>query len=1095
MFVLVLLLAVAGSGTAWWLYSRGDEELRQIVLGQLKSMAPTLKFEIARAHGELTGRVRLYGLTIRLPGDDVEKPSIEIPETVVTLDSQLMDLENIVVQKIRIVKPKIRANRDPDGVWNLQKIAFQPASGGTLPDIEIEHGSIAVSVQLPDRPSRRLLFKNFNVSAIPKDSRNLAIMVGTLLEPSGPLTLEIDVNLDGPTWECVTPEAWHIPVDSKLIRLLCDLSPQFEAHVANGERLMRDARVKQIAAGRSDSRTQAPMKLKSRAESESALSVLPDFGLNCDCGLKFRVGQSEPGSPLVFSAVASIENGKIENDLLPFPLLELKGKILVDNRQISVSDLRATNGPVEISVGGDIVPGKPVELRLALRGIEIDDDLKSRLPDPLRKRIVDLGLTGICDADVKLTQTNGDWNPVVDLWISRGTVTDRRFPVTVRSIVGELHLKDKFVSFNAEGRYARRPVKVVGTISNLGPEFESVVEISSDDLPLDDDIVAACPPPVIKTIESLRLKCRHDMRLTLRTSGPGKKYEPELIETIRDGSMNFERFPYGIQQLQGVVRWTGDLVEFGNLSGTHDGAKLLASGTFRRTPNPGRLDLSIVANDAAFDESLRLALPATLRDVWKEFHPKGDFNVRTQMTWVPGEPCEVRIPNVKVRNGEILMTCFPWPLQNLQGEFSFNADPDKEPGKLVISNVIARHDDTQLSIGGIGWFRDKTPWRLTFNQFAVDDLIPNATFRNALPPGIQRVFDTLRPEGSFSFKAFKGPVEFFGPSSAGKSIAAVWNLKANLLNCKIDAGTPIEEMNGEVQLAGQWNGTETQLKGELNLDSVSVLRRSTGQSFQINNITGPILLRDGKFVAGTESAIPERTGEIDPAKRIRGDAIGGSVFVDVLVNLQSETEYQVFMEMDQGRLEQFARRYMDGQSKLAGITKGWMSLRGRGSNSEGITGKGNLRIAPAALYELPVFVQMFRIPQLRVPDRTAFEQAELKFTVGDGRFNFSSIELLGETMSLLGRGFVRFDGAMNLDFGSRPGRFRRRMIPIPFMGAEWVAIRVTGNVGDPRTSIVPFPELDGALRQLLGAVNPQPAMPPGSRFVPRTGQAENLDVQ
>ena len=38
MFVLVLLLAVAGGGTAYWLFVRSDEGLRQVVLQQLRTM-------------------------------------------------------------------------------------------------------------------------------------------------------------------------------------------------------------------------------------------------------------------------------------------------------------------------------------------------------------------------------------------------------------------------------------------------------------------------------------------------------------------------------------------------------------------------------------------------------------------------------------------------------------------------------------------------------------------------------------------------------------------------------------------------------------------------------------------------------------------------------------------------------------------------------------------------------------------------------------------------------------------------------------------------------------------------------------------------
>ena len=56
--------------------------------------------------------------------------------------------------------------------------------------------------------------------------------------------------------------------------------------------------------------------------------------------------------------------------------------------------------------------------------------------------------------------------------------------------------------------------------------------------------------------------------------GQGQKYEPELVERLYDGSLSFNGFQYDVQQLRGRVRWKDDVVEFTDLSGIHDGAKL-----------------------------------------------------------------------------------------------------------------------------------------------------------------------------------------------------------------------------------------------------------------------------------------------------------------------------------------------------------------------------------------------------------------------------------------------------------------------------------------------------------------------------------------
>ena len=78
-----------------------------------------------------------------------------------------------------------------------------------------------------------------------------------------------------------------------------------------------------------------------------------------------------------------------------------------------------------------------------------------------------------------------------------------------------------------------------------------------------------------------------------------------------------------------------------------------------------------------------------------------------------------------------------------------------------------------------------------------------------------------------------------------------------------------------------WNGTDVTLDGSLELDSVSIFRQPSGQAYQITRLRGPIAFKDSQFVAGTVDAIlPRKSDDIDDEKRIRGDLIDGSVFLD-----------------------------------------------------------------------------------------------------------------------------------------------------------------------------------------------------------------------
>ena len=246
----------------------------------------------------------------------------------------------------------------------------------------------------------------------------------------------------------------------------------------------------------------------------------------------------------------------------------------------------------------------------------------------------------------------------------------------------------------------------------------------------------------------------------------------------------------------------------------------------------------------------------------------------------------------------------------------------------------------------------------------------------------------------------------------------MWNLKAVLTRCAIYAGVPIEDINGDIQMSGSWNGQRAKLSGELNLDSLSVFRRQSGLAYRITKIQGPISFEDDTFVGGTEAAIPPRASDApDPKRRIRGSVIDGQIYLDSAVTLGDEPSYRAFVELQNGRLERYAQQYLQGQSKLAGIINGWFNFRGKGNGVERIVGEGKMIIAPAALYDSPMFTQLLQMIQFQSPQRAAFDQATANFTVADSRFDFNSIEMLGESLNMRGRGYVRFDGAMQLDFG------------------------------------------------------------------------------
>jgi hypothetical protein len=290
-------------------------------------------------------------------------------------------------------------------------------------------------------------------------------------------------------------------------------------------------------------------------------------------------------------------------------------------------------------------------------------------------------------------------------------------------------------------------------------------------------------------------------------------------------------------------------------------------------------------------------------------------------------------------------------------------------------------------------------------------------------------------------------------------------------------------------MRGTWDGKRVMMDGLIDLDSTHIW------DHQFTQVRGPFRLVDTRLTVGTPEAFRPRSQTFEPASiprenRLTARAIGGMITLDADVKLETETSYRVKMTMNGGRLDEYAKRYLPGVTSLSGMMTGEIVLQGKGSSSDRVTGGGWLQISPAALYELPVMLQIFNLLSFVPGEKSAFTYALLNFNIGNEKFHFDKIFLVGNTISFFGKGTATFDGDLNLRFASElpPSR----TFSIPFVshvvrGAtrNWVGIFVTGKVNSPKAESRPIPQLDEALKKIFGVFEPRMTTPPPGRIFPR----------
>lgn len=1079
MLFTVATVAAAGGGGAYWFLTRSDELLKAELLKHLAATFPSAEFSIHRANFDLSGQVRAYDVKLTFPGDDFA--SLSIAELVIGLNRDLLaESQTVEIERIRLVKPRAWVIRHDDGTWNWQQLKVLRQEGRVLPDLEIEHGTVTVQYELPS-PQHPLDFNctELKLTATPSSEQSFAIKLSARVDGAGPLQANGDFHLDGSPWKASVGMK-GLMVDPALIGKVLTIRPELKDYLQHAQ-----TRWIQLAAGEFPRDATAAANRGSRPSRAHLPSADPlmDLGVQLLMDLQAGFRHGEGDQPMEFAVKADVRNGRLTNKLLPLPLHDLTGQFYVDRSQVVIKELHGMHGESSITLSAKWSTTEPPVLTVKARHIAVDEALAVRMPLPLQKIIRSLTLRGDCNLDAQVTRTEAGYVPDVELSLSQGSLNYEKFPYPIRDVSGTLSWHGDLAHLEGKGLAGLAPVTATGTIKQPGPGAEMAIVLKAEDIPVDQTLMQASPEVVRNSIAALNARGTLDAWVNLiKPAGEGTKFTPRITAKVRDGSVMYEKFPLRIDRITGLVRWDGETAEFEKLTGRHADAEIVCEGSFQKG-EPGQLELVFLGTHLPFDSELYEAIPPRLQDGWNELRPAGRFDAAAKLSWQPGGDLELKFPKVQLKHAELNLAHFPFPWNNVNGELSYERD------ELRILNLHAEHDDCRLRGKGIGVFPADLPWNLRFTEFFVDDLPTTPALRRALPDQLRMIVDALNPTGTVSIQ---GPIAFFGPNDRRDTVGIQWETDVLLSGSNLTLGQRIDRIHGRVGLHGSWDGHEAVIhRGELDLDSLEILEH------QLAEIRGPFRYQQGELVAGSRQAavgpVLQARNEISLAEQIHAKAIDGTLTFNSVLNFGDLTDYRLRILMIGGNLERYAQIYLNNQKDIRGNINGWIDLQGQGDDADTMTGSGYVRIEPAELYELPVFFQTFQLFGPQFQDRSAFKKAEFLFTVANQRFRFSKIDLMGNTIRLVGRGAVRFDGIVDLEFYSMLGR---NQIPIPgvreLIGAlsrGWVGVTVSGHISDPHVDRRAIPELDDALQQFLGAFDPRGMNPPTRLPIPRSGQS------
>lgn len=1077
LYGLVVLLSIAAATAAVYVHhvwNHSDKLLEQVVRQNLTGLVPGCRIEFVGCRFDLLRRVRLDKVT--LYSESHERALVKIPEVIVAIDRQaLAKRQQLVIQHIKLYRPRCSLNRDKSGHWDWQSLKLAEKSRMPLPEWQIVDATLEIAIEA-DTPQQQSLDID-RLQLVPAGQDRYILEV-TATKPAvaghqqpTQLSAQGHWNVDTGTI-AVDGNAKSLILDSRLQDFLAALVPA-SAPVSSDDLPGRLARSRLVGQGQ----------------------------------LSFRVGREQSGAAWDYKCLLQLTTGTVAipelSSLpgLPRHFSDLAGKLYFDARHIQFKQFAGTVADSRFTINGLIDRGvTPAtgQLEVTLQNVALDQRFRGRLPASWQTMFDTYSPRGHIDVTCMLRTTEaGTWRPADSVITARGcSVRHAHFPYPLENITGTLTqldtTRDMRVQVNALA--SERPVTFRGTIHNIGPEAESQIAVSVSRLPLDETFRAAVKPGVQRTLDALDLHGSVDIQAHLtRPAGPDRKMHTRLAARLVNSQVRYEKFPWPLERLGGEItaeltptnhRWT-----FKDLSARHGTATLSGSGHYSGSPGkPGQLALDIRARDVTIDKELKAACSVAQRRLWDRVSPTGRFEGHIEIRRLGTGPASVEIPHFELTQASLRLSGFPYPLNQVHATGSYQLH-NGTTRRLKMNDFQGRHRRTLVESAVGLEVVTNGDWTLRLDKLSVQRLTTDRDLRQALPPALRGVVSQLNPQGELQLR---GTVELRGTEEQGYPITAAWDLETHLANNRLTAGVYLEDVSGRIRSRGKWFGRHADMAGEFDLDGVSLW------GYRFRQVRGPFRLRDRDLIIGSSLAFapedPKRSSqEIAPADRVTAHAVGGLFTLDAQARLAEPTTYHVKMNMSEAHLHQFAKEYMKGRRNLKGLMRGWIDLRGAGQSPANITGRGQLQISPAELYELPIIVQLFDVLSLGPPEQSAFRYAQCDFQMARSQFQFNTIDLVGNSLQLRGRGTASFDGLVDLDFYSMLPRTRVPLLPFiqPLIGqltTGWVAVDVNGRAEAPQARIRPAPVLDDALKRFLSALEnpggrraPPPLQPPDIR--------------
>ena len=1108
----VVLCLSSLAGGIWFLYWHitDSETISKLIREQGVRYFPKAILDPGRVRPRIfAGELVFHDFRLRQAIDGNLFETLRIPFLQLRVNARKLTEGVFEPREIIVGQPTLRLRARRDGTWNLQGLIADPWPGPWIetPPINIRNGTLELYPCEEPAPS----------SDRPPDDARGKLSSASQASPAARAGPENPPQVSLPRTSAVPSPNGHGAVDQSpaiLRDVSLTIKPvpnaigclEFEG-TARGDGFERLA-----LRGSIDFRTgmvEFGGQLSGLLLSESFRRRLPPAvrrnvaGLALNGGVidlevnRFRYDPaSPPASRMRYNMTVRLRDGVWECPDLPFPVNDVSALVSVEDRVLSIKSAHGTNGMTTLSAAGvitlDGLKHESLDLRVNLHDLELDDRLRKWTPEEYKdlwdlfkpRGRVDIAL------NVARAKTGAplDWDATVNCHEVAAEYRHFRYPLD--HLNGVLTFEKDTLNVDLRS-LSGRPSKISGKITHPGPDAVVELDVIASSLPIDDVLKKAMPADVRKVVNQFNPSGLVNARASIsRTPNHGPGAPPEgrvkidaVVDLAERCEITWEGLPFPVRNLKGRLEIHPDKWTFKNVYGSNGHAKITASGSVVRLPGlpkaangdePLKIDIALEARKLPFSGELQSALPRPWRKIWPTINPSGACDVDAEVHVAPGarERVQIKVTPLPESNLRLLITRSPQPGIDPGG--TFELPMDDVHGQFVFYNGEVTMNDVHLDFrgapvrfsSGTVLLEDSGRFNLNVLGLWVEGLRFDSDLRKKMPPLMAQF--ARRLDGGGSFQA-RGDLQIGWTGDEHDPAWCRWkNTKVILNDNAVRTEIPLEHIQGQLENVGGWsNGMKVEVEGIMHLESVSFM----GQ--QVTQLESPFHVKDGHATLDS----------------IQGHYLGGVLLGDepCWISLDVTPRYHAALSLHDAQLAEYART-IAGRQSYRGNVDAKILLDGLGSDVHSIQGRGEAHISQGDVGELPPVLRIASLLRLasainsmpsmsvgsddrkRTPAKTAFDSADVNFTVANGTTKFDPIKFTGNAFSLLGTGTLGPQGDLDLRLSPLWGRDRFH-IPIVSDFARrastpFVIAHVKGTMSNLQYDVDLLPPVSDALKAL-----------------------------